>query len=154
MDAASSRLGFTRSATAPFCTTGVGTVAGASVFISSNLRSLHLDDNPIENLTPLGALTNLEVLSIARTQVTSLEALAGLSLQQLNICGLAVTSLQGVAAPRTPGECAHLWAEDVSLHDSTWATERDQLCSVGWAVRASRSAGADPVTCGQWCDAR
>jgi hypothetical protein len=121
---------------------------------SSQLESLYLDDNPLVDLTPLSALTNLRSLSIARTQVKSLEALAGLSLQQLNICGTAVTSLQGVAAPRTPDQCAHVWAEDVPLTESAWATERDQLCSVGWAVRASRSADADPVTCGKWCDTR
>jgi internalin A len=121
---------------------------------SSQLQELSLDDNPLEDLTPLSALTNLRSLSIARTQVKSLEALAGLSLQQLNISGSAVTSLQGVAAPRTPEQCAHVWAEDVPLTESAWATERDQLCSVGWAVRASRSADADPVTCGKWCDTR
>lgn len=121
---------------------------------SRQLEELSLDDNPVQDLTPLGALTNLRSLSIARTQVKSLEALAGLSLQQLNISGSAVTSLQGVAAPRTPGQCAHVWAEDVPLTESAWATERDQLCSVGWAVRASRSADADPVTCGKWCDTR
>ena len=25
---------------------------------------------------------------------------------------------------------------------------------IGWAVRASRPADADPVTCGEWCDIR
>jgi hypothetical protein len=121
---------------------------------SSQLEELSLDDNPVQDLTPLGSLTNLRSLSIARTQVKSLEALAGLSLQQLDIRGSAVTSLQGVAAPRTPGECAHVWAQEVPLTDSAWATERDQLCSIGWAVRASRSPDADPVTCGDWCDTR
>jgi hypothetical protein len=121
---------------------------------STKLESLHLDDNPIEDLTPLGALTNLRSLSIARTQVDSLEALAGLSLQQLNVSGSAVSSLQGVAAPRTPGQCAHVWAEDVLLTESAWATEREHLCSLGWAVRASRPVDADPVTCGKWCDVR
>jgi hypothetical protein len=121
---------------------------------SSQLEELHLDDNPVQDLTPLSALTNLRSLSIARTQVKSLEALAGLSLQQLNVSGSAVTSLQGIAAPRTPGQCAHVLAEDVLLTASAWATEREQLCSVGWAVRASRPTDADPVTCGKWCDTR
>jgi hypothetical protein len=119
---------------------------------SSQLESLYLDDNQLEDLTPLGSLTSLRTLSIARTWVSSLEPLAGLSLQQLDISFSGVTSLRGVAAPRSPDQCAHIWAENVPLTDSAWATERDQLCSVGWAVRASR--GGDPVICGKWCDTR
>lgn len=146
---------FTAASTVEVLVVSGGNVTDLSPLVdSTQVTGLGLQDNPLEDLTALGALTNLRALSVARTHVSSLDALSGLRLDELDISGSAVTSLKGVGAPRTPGQCAHVWAEEVPLSDESWAKERDQLCSLGWGVRASRPGDADEVTCGEWCDTR
>lgn len=129
-----------------------GQVSDVGPLASTKLASLLLDDSPLADLEPLATLTSLRTLSLARTKVTSIEALAQLSLQELNLDGSLVTSLAALGGPFLPKECSHLQAEQVPLADESWTTDRARLCGLGWAVRASRPADADPVTCGDWCD--
>jgi hypothetical protein len=129
-----------------------GQVSDVGPLANTKLTSLLLDDSPLADLEPLASVTTLRTLSLARTKVTSVEALAELSLQELNLDGSLVTSLAALGGPAMPIECSHLRAEHVPLADDSWATDRERLCGLGWAVRASRPTDADPVTCGDWCD--
>jgi hypothetical protein len=131
-----------------------GLVTDLAPLSSSQLQFLNIDDNPLVELSPLSQLVTLRGLSLARTQVTSLAPLADLRLQELDVSGSAVTSLESLGAPRSPAECSHLRAESVPLSDASWAQDRERLCGLGWAVRASRAGDAAAVTCGMWCDIR
>jgi hypothetical protein len=129
-----------------------GQVSDIAPLANTKLESLLLDDSPLANLEPLAALTTLRTLSLARTKVTSVEALTQLSLQELNLDGTLVTSLAPLAGPFSAKDCSHLRAEQTPLTDESWAIDRERLCTLGWAVRASRPGDADAVTCGDWCD--
>lgn len=127
-------------------------VSDVGPLAKTKLESLVLDDSPLADLAPLAGLTTLHHLSLARTKITSVDALAQLSLQELNLDGSLVTSLAPLAGPFSAEDCSHLRAEQAPLTDESWATDRERLCELGWAVRASRPGDADAVTCGDWCD--
>lgn len=129
-----------------------GQVSDIGPLAKTKLTSLLLDDSPLADLAPLASLTTLRTLSLARTKVKSIAALAQLTLQELNLDRSLVTSLAALSGPALPKECSHLRAEQVPLADESWATDRERLCGLGWAVRASRPTDANPVTCGDWCD--
>lgn len=129
-----------------------GQVSDIGPLANTKLESLMLGGNPLADIQPLASLTTLHYLSLDQTKITSVEALAQLSLQELGLDDTLVPSLAALKGPLQPEQCSHLWVRQVPLTDDSWATDRERLCALGWAVRASRPGDADDVTCGHWCD--
>lgn len=65
---------------------------------ATNLRSLELTGNPLQDLAPLAGLRRLATLVIANTQVANLEPLKDVPLRTLSISSTPVTDLAPIAS--------------------------------------------------------